>query len=166
MVRRVERVLIGAAVLVMAALTIANVVARNLFGANLAAVEELNEFLIVLITFVGLSHAAGLGRHIRMTALHDQCGPRLRRRVLIVVSALTAAVLLTLAYHAARYAWGVERVSPVLGVPLRWVYLCAPLGLALAGVQYLLALLRNLTDDGPWIAYERRDEYADVPEGL
>lgn len=164
--RRFEAFLLGAAVLGMAALTIANVVARNVFGGNLAAVEELNEFLIVLICFVGLSHAASLGRHIRMTALHDQLGPSGRRRVLVLVSAVTAAVLATLAWYAGRYALSVERVSPVLGVSLKWVYLCAPIGLGLGALQYLLALLRNLTSARPWVAYERPDEYLDVPEGL
>ena len=155
--------MIASAVLLMAFATIANVVARNVFNHSFAAVEELNQFLIVVVCFVGLSYAASQGRHIRMTALYDQLGRRARKALMILVSATTAGLLFVLAWFAFRYAWGVDRVSPVLGVPVYLVYLSAPLGLALGGVQYALTLWKNLTHEEVYVSFEHPDVYHDAP---
>jgi len=48
-VQQIERWILTSAVLAMAANTIVNVFARNLFGQNLAASQELNEFLIIIV---------------------------------------------------------------------------------------------------------------------
>jgi len=45
-------------------------------------------------------------------------------------------------------------VSPVLQMPLRWVYLSAPLGLGLASLQYLLAGIKNLSTGEIYLAYD------------
>ena len=67
----VEEFILSGGILVIAALTIANVFCRTFFGFSLAFAEEVSQFLIVLITFVGLSYGASQGRHIRMTAIYD-----------------------------------------------------------------------------------------------
>lgn len=168
LLHRIEGWLLAGALLLMAAATITNVIARNLTGDSLAATEELNQFLIVLICFVGLSYAAGEGRHIRMSALSDALPTRLRRWLLVVVGSATAALLLLLAWYALQYAWSVDRRSPVLDIPLRVVYFVAPLGLVLGAVQYALGVFQNLTakDDRVHIAWDRPDrpEPAAAPE--
>lgn len=164
MIQRIEGVLLATSMMAIAVITIVNVFARNLLDRNLAAAEELNEFLIVLVCFVGLGYAASQGRHIRMTALYDQLGRRGRKVVMVLVSATTAALLAVLAWHAWSYATGVDRVSPVLGVPLRYVFLVAPLGLTLGAVQYLLTLWRNLTSEDVYISYDFVDRYEGIDE--
>lgn len=157
LVRRLEQLGLAVAMLAMAAVTIANVVVRNATGETLAFAEELNQFLIVFVCFVGLSYAAGEGRHIRMTALFDALPQTARRRGMAALCGSTALLLCVLAYYAARYAWSVDRRSPVLGVPLSIVYALAPVGLAMGGVQYALAAAKNLTSREVWVSFDRRD---------
>lgn len=158
-VRRIEATLLVAAVMAMVAVTCANVVARNVTGDGLAAAEELNGFLIVIVCFVGLSYAAGHGRHIRMSALSDALPTRARRVLMVFVTGTTALLLFVLCWYAARYALGVDRRSPVLGVPLGRVYLVAPLGLFLGGLQYALAALRSVRGPGVYVSFDRIDGY-------
>lgn len=165
--QRAEEALLAGAILAIAALTILNVIARSVFGESLASTEELCQFLIVLVTFVGLSYGASKGRHIRMTALYDLLGERKRKGVMIFIACTTALLLFYLAWLAMDYALVVRRlgsVSPVLQVPLYLIYLAAPAGLGLAGVQYGLAALRNLRDDGVYLSFDTRDEYFDAAE--
>lgn len=145
--------------LLMAAATILNVVVRNTQGDSLASTEELNQFLIVIVCFVGLSHAAGEGRHIRMSAISDLVPPRPRRVLAAVVTASTAALLAYLAFQAWSYARGVDRTSPVLGIPLSTIYLIAPFGLGLGAVQFALAAWANVTGTEAHLAYGVRDQY-------
>lgn len=155
---------LSAAILTMAVATIANVVVRNVTGDTLAATEELNQFLIVLVCFVGLSYAAGEGRHIRMSALSDALPVRVRRWLMVFVCATTAALLLTFAWYAAGYALDVDRRSPVLDLPLGRIYWIAPLGLFLSAVQYAFAAARNVGSRQAWIAFDRLDAHEELAE--
>lgn len=159
---QLQGALLALAILVMATMTIANVFVRNLTGNTLAATEELNRLLIVLVCFVGLSYAAGEGRHIRMTALSDALPQRARRWLRAFVCATTSILLFVIAWYALSYALDVDRRSPVMGVPLRWVYLIAPIGLFLGGLEYALASLRNAWGPDVYLAFDRLDGYEDV----
>jgi TRAP-type C4-dicarboxylate transport system permease small subunit len=134
-------------------------------GFSLAFAEELSQFLIIAVTFVGLSYAAGRGRHIRMTALCDQLPRRWRRRLMILISASTCLLLLVLAGFALHYVGTVcflGTVSPVLQVPLFLIYAIVPVGLLLAAMQYALTAWRNATSGDVYLSYDRRDEYEPV----
>lgn len=163
-IHRLEEVVLATAMIAIAAITILNVFARNLLNHNLAAAEELNQFLIVLVCFVGLSYAASQGRHIRMTALFDQLSTRSRKRLILVISGSTSALMFVLAWYALKYALAVEMVSPVLDVPLRYVYLTAPVGLVLGGIQHGLTFARNLTTPEVYISFDHPEGYQDAEE--
>jgi len=161
-IARLEAVMLAFGVLAMAANTVANVVGRFAFGRSLYFAEEVNQALIVLITFAGISYAARHGRHIRMSALFDMLPIRPRRWAMVAISALTGVLLLMLAW----YAWGYVstqasrgRVLPALRIPQWWILVWVPAGLFLTGVQYLLTALKNLTDPGIWLSTATRDGY-------
>ncbi|HJL17208.1 MAG TPA: TRAP transporter small permease [Sandaracinaceae bacterium LLY-WYZ-13_1] len=166
-VTKLEELCLAWGILGIAVLTIANVIARSLFGTSIVFAEEISQFLIVFVTFLGLGYAAGQGRHIRMTALYDQLPDKPRKALATTIAATTAALLFYLSYLAVRYALFTVRelgsVSPALRVPLWYVYLAAPLGFGLAGIQYVLALVKNLTTDGVWLSFEKEDGYDEAP---
>lgn len=170
-VQRLEEFVVGWGILAIAVLTVANVFSRTLLGSSLAFAEELSQFCIVLVTFVGVGYAVSQARHIRMTALYDQLGPAPRKALRVLICASTAALLFLLAWYSLRYVGTVRAlgtVSPTLQVPLFLVYLAAPLGLALGGLQYLFALWRNLTAPAGevYLSFEHRDDYDDPGEHL
>jgi TRAP-type C4-dicarboxylate transport system permease small subunit len=149
--RCVEEFILSASILAIAALTIANVVARNLFGASLAIAEEASQFLIITVTFVGLSYAASLGRHIRMTAIAEQLSVAARGRLEQAICASTSIFMLGLCMCAVRYVYAVYELGGVYSVtrlPFYAVYAVAPLGFGLAAIQYgLMAVAGNLGSD-------------------
>lgn len=166
-VQRVEEFVVAWGILVIAALTVANVISRTLLGRSLAFAEELSQFCIVLVTFVGVGYAASQARHIRMTALYDQLGDRPRKALRVVICVSTAALLFLLSWYSLQYVQTVRAlgtVSPTLQVPLFLVYLAAPLGLALGGVQYVFATWRNLTapPGEVYLSFEHRDDYEET----
>lgn len=161
-IARFEAFVLAFGVLLMAVNSIANVVGRFVFSQSIYFTEELNQFLIVLVTFVGLGYAARKGRHIRMSAVYDQLSDRQRKALMVFIAAVTAAVMFVLAYYSYVYVARVAKlgkVTPSLQVPLYLTYFWVPLGFIITGIQYIMTVVKNLQSDDIYISYEQIDAY-------
>lgn len=156
-----EAAILAGSVLAMAALNIANVIARNV-GYSLPYTAELNRLLIILITFMGIGYAARQARHIRMSALSEQLRGLPAKLLHTAVQLGTAGLLLAMAWFALDYVQRTQligSVTPSLGIPLYLIYAAVPLGFLLGGIQFLLAAARNLTSPGTWLAFDVREQH-------
>ena len=166
-IARFEGWVLAYGVLLMALNTVANVVARRL-GQSLYFTEELNQFLMVLITFVGIGYAARRARHIRMSAVYDQLGHAAKKALTIGIALITAVFMLGLAYYSFVYVSDVAargRVTPALQIPLYITYVWLPIGFVITGIQYLLAIYRNLTHREIYLSYEEKEGYEQADPG-
>ena len=68
----------------------------------------------------------------------------------------------TAGYVMAIYERG--RETSALQIPLWTVYSVLPVGFALAGVQYWLTALRNVTTEGIYRSFNEKETYTEVPE--
>ncbi len=161
----IERVILSYAILLMFLNTIGNVIGRYIFGQSLYFSEELNQFLIVMVTFVGVGYATRRGRHIRMSAFYDQLKDKHRKILMVLIALGTGLVMFWLSWLAAQYVMSVAasaKVTPALRVPLYLTYLWVPFGLFLTGIQYMLTVVRNLTEPAVYISYEEVDAYEEI----
>jgi len=164
-IQRIEEILLSASILIIAGLTILNVFCRSVLGFSLAVTEEVSQFCIIIVSFVGLSYAASKGRHIRMTAIYDQLGPQTRKAAMVLIAGSTSLIMLLLCFYAISYVISVQQlghVYPVLRIPFYMVYAIAPVGLLLAGIHYALAAFRNLISPDVYISFDVKDEYEEV----
>ena len=148
-IARIESVMLAAGVLLMALITVANVVGRFVFRSSLFFTEELNSVLIVFITFAGISYAARHGRHIRMSALFDTFPPPLRKAMMVLIALVTATFMLGLCWYSLGYILtlkGQGRILPAMQIPVWWIYVWVPVGFFMTGVQYLLTAIKNLVE--------------------
>ncbi len=153
---RFEETVLASSILIMAAVSVANVIGRNAFSHSLTWATEINQILLVLITFIGIGYGARKARHIRMSALYDPLPMLLRKALMIVTSLGTAALLFLLAFHAVDYvqaARAMGSVSPALELPLYLVYLWVPAGFVLGGIQYLMTAFANLVEPRVQLAF-------------
>jgi TRAP-type C4-dicarboxylate transport system permease small subunit len=157
-----EAFILAYGIILMAINVVANVIGRQVIGQSIYFSEELNQFLIVLVTFVGLGYAARRGRHIRMSAVYDNLGDSTKKALMILISACTAAVMFLLAWYAYQYVANVAeggRVTAALRLPLYVTYLWVPLGFFITGIQYSLTVVRNLISPEVWISFSEQDVY-------
>lgn len=163
---RIETTILGCGIIAMALNTIANVFGRYVFNQSIYFSEELNEFLIVIVTFMGLGYATRKGIHIRMSAIYDALPVKARKGLMIVISATTAVMMATLAWYAFEYVQKVAsrgRITPALQLPLYLTYIWVVVGLVLTAFQYLLTALRNLNfaEEEIYVSYLEVDSYED-----
>lgn len=160
-----EAAVVGLSMVVMAVNTIANVLGRYVFAQSIYFSEELNEILMVTVTFVGLGYVTRKGRHIRMSAVYDMVPAGLRRWLMVVIAVSTAAAMFLLAWQAFEYVQKVAmrgRVTPSMQIPLWTTYVSVVVGLTLAGLQFVLAAWANLADrTAVWISLRETDDYED-----
>ena len=165
-IARIEAVLLAAGVLLMALNTVANIIGR-LLGRTIFFSEELNQALIILITFAGISYAARHGRHIRMSAFFDAMPFRPRKVLMVLIAAATAAMMFLLTWYSVVYVLeqaGRGRLLPALKIPQWWIIVWAPLGFFLTGLQYALTAIKNLLEPEIWLSTSTLEGYDDSTE--
>lgn len=162
----IETSVLGLGVLGMALLLIANVLGRNLFGSSVPGVFELTQILIIVVTFMGLGYGFRKARHISMSALYDQLQGKARKAALVTIMIVTGAMMFYLATIALDYVLSAHgRGSRTSQYRIQWwiVYMVAPLGFTLAGIQLWLAAFRNLTSDQIYRSFTELEQY-DEPD--
>ena len=162
-----ERTVLIVSILSMAAISIVNVIARNL-GASLSFANEVAQVLLVVLTFVGLGYGVRHARHIRVSAIHDMLPVRGRKILLLTTCFSTSALLCLLGIYAIDYVLQLAktgRILPSLQFPLYVPYSIVPLGIFMGAIQFLLAGIRNLLSEENYLSWHHKDEY-DEPGGL
>lgn len=162
---KVEAVILAIGVMLMAANTCINVVARFVFQEGLFFSGEINRILIIMITFAGIGYAARHGRHIRMSALYDAFPPMGRKTLMIVIAGFTAAIMFFLCYYSVEYIYSVYqrgRILPALSMPVWIIYIWVPIGFAITGIQYALTVVKNITSKDVYLSTGVLDGYTDT----
>jgi TRAP-type C4-dicarboxylate transport system permease small subunit len=147
----------------LAVLLIVNVFARTFFQSIYFA-EEVATFLVILMTFTGVSYAVRKARHIRMGAFLDAMPPKLEKTFIIIISLISAMVMAIMAWASWEYllnAMSQKHMTPALRVPKWTFYVIIPIGFGLACIQYLRTVLKNFVEPDPWQSPDQKSEYKD-----
>ncbi len=156
----IEKFIIFSSILLMMVNSTANAIGRYFFNKSLFFSEELNQFLIVAVTFIGFAYAVRKGRNIRMTAVYDSLGFSSRKMISTLISLTTGVLMLFLAYKSVFYVIElkeINRLSPALQFPVYIIYSIIPIGLSVAGLQYIIAFFMNITHKEIYLSHEAVD---------
>lgn len=155
------------AISLLALFIIVNVFARFLHK-SIYFVEELSQFLIILITFVGASYATRRARHIRMGAFLDMMPDWLEKIFIIFISVVSAVVMFAMARHAWNYMLEVKamgQTTSALRAPYWTFLIIIPVGFFASGIQCLRTVLKNLLVKEVWLSADQQSEYEELIEG-
>jgi TRAP-type C4-dicarboxylate transport system permease small subunit len=162
-IAKFEEIIMAIGVILMAVNTIANVVSRFFFNHSIAFAEELNSIFILLVTFAGIGYAARHGRHIRMSAIYDAMPTGVRKVLMTIITAVTAAFMLFLAWYALQYIlnlYSKGRVYPALGIPVYISYVWVPVGFLVTGIQYALTFIKNIREKQIYLSTNLHEQEA------
>ncbi len=156
-----EVTVLSLGVFALAALLIANVVARNFFR-SIHYAEEVSMILVIFITFVGVSYAVRKARHIRMGAIFDAMPPKVQKVLLLIIASYSAVVMFLMAYYAYEYVVTARltmQVTPSLRIPYWMTVVIVVIGFASAGIQYIRTIIKNIVEKDVWLSPEQQSEY-------
>ena len=158
-----EVAVLSLGVAALAILLIANVIARSFFQSIYFA-EEVAKFLVILVSFVGVSYAARKARHIRMGAFLDLMPTGMEKIFIFAISAVNATVMLIMAYYSYVYMAQMKlmgQMTTALQVPFWTFFIIVPIGFAAAGIHYIRTIIKNIIEKDTWLSPEQQSEYED-----
>lgn len=161
-IKVIEESILIYGIILLSVLTVGNVISRKFFNRSWASADEISQFVLVMLTFGGIGYATRIARHIRMTAFFDMLSKKWGKLIMVIICIVTSVVLIYLAYYSVQFVLEAklgERVTPALGAPFYLFIIIVPIGLLLGAVQYILALIKNLTNDDLWLSFEEKSEY-------
>lgn len=84
---------------------------------------------------------------------------------MIIIALFTGAMMFFLAYHSYEYIetlYSRGRILPALGFKIWWIYIWAPIGFSITGIQYLLTAVKNVTSRDVYLSTGVVDGYDDT----
>ena len=130
----------------MATLVFVNVVARYVFNFSIIWAEEVSQYLMIWIAYLGAGLALREGRHVALELLHDWLPGALGRKVRMGIAAFVLVFLgavTVLGFQFAVFVWNQE--TPVLNISLGIPSLAIPIG-TLLFAAHLVLMFRNYAD--------------------
>ena len=131
---------------VMTTLVFVNVIARYVLNFSIIWAEEVSQYLMIWIAYLGAGLALREGRHVALEMLHDRLSAPLSRRVRIAVGGILLVFLgwvTILGFQFAMFVWNQE--TPVLNISLGIPSLAIPIGTLLFAV-HLVLIFRDYAD--------------------
>ncbi len=153
---RANRALIVLMLAAMALMVFANVALRFLTDHSILWVEEASRYAMIWLTFLGAGLVLRHGGHIGIDALQT----RFPTRAVAIRTLIFALLLLfcgSMAWIGTRYAvlaW--TQTTPVLQIPVGFVYLALPIGFALL-IAHLLLMASSYIRRSEFIADDEFD---------
>jgi len=135
---RANRALLVLLLAAMALMVFANVALRFFTDRSILWVEEVSRYAMIWLTFLGAGLVLRHGGHIGIDALQARY-PARAAAIRTVIFALILGFCAFMAWIAMRYAslaW--SQTTPVLQIPMGFVYLALPAGFALLIAHLLL----------------------------
>jgi TRAP-type transport system small permease protein len=138
-------ILAAAMLVAICVIVFSGVFFRYFLHIGLGWTEELARYLQVWMTFVGATIAVKRWAHFQLTIVDQWIPPAMRRftRVFAILVVMTlAAIMIKHGLDITRVTW--NQTSPVLGWPIGYLYLLAPVSGVLMEIFALRHLVRAL----------------------
>jgi TRAP-type C4-dicarboxylate transport system permease small subunit len=135
---RANRALLITILAAMATMVFANVALRFLTDHSILWVEEVSRYLMIWLTLLGAGLVLRHGGHIGIDTLQEKF-PRRAAHLRALIFILLLGFFAFMAWIGTRYAvltW--SQTTPVLEIPVGFVYLAIPAGFALLIAHLLL----------------------------
>lgn len=147
LILKVENFILGYGIIFIAVLLVTNVFSRSVLNNSLKFAEELGQFMMIIITFIGISTASRFSKNINMNAIIDNLPNRIRKIFMLFISFFTSLVMFYVSYLCFLYAkdiYKVGRISTAMEIPMWIIIAIVTAGVFLNAVQFLICLVKNI----------------------
>ncbi len=152
-----EHYSLAAGMILISVIIFINVIGRYFFSTSFTWPEELARYIIVAVTFIGLSSCARENIHVSVDILANKLKGRAAWIQQIVIHLLCTALAVYLSFISIRFTvlqYIGGNVSVALPIPTWILYLSVSIGFVLAAYTYTVKTVQLLKNKKDWEAKE------------
>ena len=144
--RFIENLLLVGLLATMLLLSVAQIIARELFDTGFFWAGELIRILVLWLAMVGAVAACRENRHIRVDAISHLLSARAVRITRLLVDTFAAAVCALIAWHSWRYLQlEIEFEDTVLNDTPAWIaHIIVPVAFALLSYRFVIGVAQTM----------------------
>lgn len=143
--KNIEEWICAACLIVMTALTFANVLSRYVLHMSLSFSDELTTNLFILLSMMGTAIAAKRCEHLGLTILTDAVGPKARKGLNLfgyLVATLFSLALFYYGIHMVISQYNLGQVTPTMQWP-EWIFgTFVPIGAFFMTIRFAQVMIR------------------------
>jgi TRAP-type C4-dicarboxylate transport system permease small subunit len=147
LILKIENFILGYGIIFIAVLLVINVFSRSVLNNSLKFAEELGQFMMIIITFVGISTTSRFSKNINMNAIIDNLPRKTKKIFMLIISFFTSLVMFYVSYLCFLYAhdiYKVGRISTAMEIPMWIIISIVFAGVFLSAVQFLICFIKNI----------------------
>ncbi len=145
LISKLERFLIGFALISMTGLIFANIALRFFTGQTITWAEDLSIFLMICMSFFGAAYGTRLNRHITMSAIYDIMSKRNKKMLYVIgliLSACLSGFLFIMGLNVTRTIYEMKGEIASMGLPKFWPYLVVTVAVLFMAIHFIQLTLR------------------------
>ena len=140
----IENTVVKGGLVIMFIIIIIQTAFRYCLNMPLRWSEELARFVFTWTVFVGLSFGLREEAHIRMTFIRDKMSPRVKIKVDMLLTLLMIITVICMFPYSVNLVIRQHKIiSPGLGIPMSWVFLCFPVSMIMSFVRLLINMAKE-----------------------
>jgi TRAP-type C4-dicarboxylate transport system permease small subunit len=140
----IDEIIAGLVLSLIILLTVLGVFFRYILNQPISWQEEISMVAMVWLVFMGASVVAKRSAHIRIDTLSNVLPEKCRQIWLFMVNTLVFFVLGLVFYYSAKLTLQTQKLTTILKIPYRFVYLAAPASTLLMMCYTALDLVRSM----------------------
>jgi len=145
-ISRLEEIIIAISILFATILILVNVALR-LMGSGITWSEELIRYLLILVTFIGMSVCARDGEHVSIEFIPQMLKGKANTILMVVINSVSLIFSIMLTWYSFQlfqFSWKTGQLSPGLGLPIFLIYAVTPLSGLLVTIRYFQQIIKIL----------------------
>lgn len=143
----IEKCVIGFGLLSLSVLVFGTVLTRYFFGFSPDWSDELPRFIVIWVTFIGMSYCVRKGEHVVIDVLFNRLKGKFKKYIYMIILTscfLTFVYLTYIGYGLTVKIFAANQKSVTLGISMGYVYAAFPAGCFLTAKNYLHILVKNI----------------------
>lgn len=148
---RIEETILGFGLLALSIIVFINVILRYFFDFSPAWSDELPRYMMIWLTFIGMSYCVRKGEHVNIDIVFSKLPPVLKKAVYLAMLMINFVFSVYLVYKG----WGLcqklialNQLSVSLQIPIGYIFSVLPIGCALMAKNYAHLFFKNIFTPG------------------
>lgn len=142
----IEKYVLSLGLIALSAVVIFTVITRYFLGYSPNWSDELPRFIVIWVTFIGMSYCVRKGEHVVIDVLITKIPSGLRKILSMTILLICFLALMYMTYVSYEFTlkvFATNQRSVTLDISMGYIYMAVPVGCFLSAINFLHIIIKN-----------------------